>query len=520
MVDNSLEKSISEAQLRALYELLPEVLREQIYAPTFSKHLQVWKETLHPHGKTDIRCLNDFDGMTVKVNIGDRLGCDIYYGFIQESWDYSLFTGIVEAGDTVIDVGANFGMYTLGAGKRLGSLGRVFAFEPDLRSMSLLEENVALNQLEDRVTRVGVCLGSYEGLVEFHAAVDPSFSGIYDTKRSETSELLQLPIRRLDNVLQEYGITHVDKIKIDVEGAEFEVLEGAIEILTNSDVTVMMEISNKNLDSERASRLSDTLVKLQKQGYVALQVNHDTALVKLTIDSSLKNIVDKTSDGQTRNYFLVRQDGKQLSLIQNTFDALIQDQENIQAKKYSFNTHAKVSGEDNLTESETSEKNVQSFDDFQARLWAQRVCKDIVLDFSQKLIKKNQALKTQIAEFSEILESHLQANNEMETRLRKVDAELVERLRENELIKAELIDKRHELTVQQLEIGSIKSQLCDVAKQLEQQVQESLVVKADLSTRNEQLAEIRYELSIFNTGFLGVLYKIKRLLISKGVLRG
>ncbi|TAK64236.1 FkbM family methyltransferase [Methylobacter sp.] len=527
MVDsNTSDKPISEVHIKALYSRLQGVLEENLYAPAFSKQLQVWRETLHPRGKADIRRLDGFDGLTVQVNLGDRLGCDIYYGFIQESWDYSLFMAILKPGDIVIDIGSNFGMYALGAAKRLVSNGRVFAFEPDVRSMSLLKENIRLNKFEHLVTCQDVCIGSYDGTVDFYAAADPSFSGIYDTNRSETTGRLTLPIRQIDTVMREQGISQVNKIKIDVEGAEYEVLEGAAEILASSDAIIMLEISSKNLDKDRTEKLSVTLGKLENQGYVAFQIDHEVTPAKLIFDKFLMNIVRKTSDGQTRNYFLVKRSGEQFNFIQDVFNKLLnQDslplQENIYYSKPYSHLIKNTDGEKQplLLHAEIGE-----LDNLHAMLWAERIEKHIALDFNRKLLTQNHVLESKLVEVSKELAAQVE-DAAIKTKLVEISKELEEQVEEATAIEAKFIEISKELVVQEREKVAFKAKLAETNKKLVAQEEEKAVFKAKLTETSKKLTETskkltetQNELSTLNSGFLGFLFRIKRRLLNRGIL--
>lgn len=515
---NTSDKSISEVHIKALYSRLQGVLEENLYAPAFSKQLQVWRETLHPRGKADIRRLDEFDGLTVQVNLGDRLGCDIYYGFIQESWDYSLFMAILKPGDIVVDIGSNFGMYALGAAKRLVSNGRVFAFEPDVRSMSLLKENIRLNKFEHLVTCLDVCIGSYDGTVDFYAAADPSFSGIYDTNRSETTGCLTLPIRQIDTVMREQGISQVNKIKIDVEGAEYEVLEGAAEILASSDAIIMLEISSKNLDKDRTEKLSVTLGKLEDQGYVAFQIDHEVTPAKLIFDKSLMNIVRKTSDGQTRNYFLVKRSGKQFNFIQDVFKLLNQDSLLLKENIYYLKPHSHlIKNTDGEPQSPLLQAGIGELDNLHAMLWAERIEKHIAIDFNRKLLTQNHVLESKLVEISKELATQME-NAAIKTKLVEISKELEEQVEEATAIEAKFVEINKKLEVQVKDAAAIKAKLVETSKELAVREEEKAVFKAKLTETSKKLTETKNELSALNSGFLGLLFRIKRRLLNRGIL--
>lgn len=320
---NAFDKSISELQLRALYELLPDVILKGFYAARFSKMLQYYRETLHPKGVADIRSTYQA-GLSVEVNLGDRLGCDIYYDYFQERLEHALFMALVSPSDIVVDIGANYGMYALSAGKRLGEHGRVLAFEPDIRSVRLLERNIQQNKLTSKIACVQVCLGGEDAETEFYATSESSFSGLYNNSRSDVLETLRIPIRTLDSQLREAGIDCIDLIKIDVEGAEPEVLRGAVDVLARCDVMLMLEVSIKNQDDARRMELATQLQWLEQKGYVAFYIQRSAVgrPPRLRKVSNLALIADFEGEILTLNYFFAKSNGRYFKKIPAAFNTL------------------------------------------------------------------------------------------------------------------------------------------------------------------------------------------------------
>ena len=434
-VFNSTKAPISEVHLRALYSLLPGVLRENLYGIEFSKQLQVWRASLHPSGKTDIRILNGFDGLTVQVNLGDRLGCDIYYGFFQEYCEYSLFMALLTPNDIVVDIGANFGMYALGAAKRISSKGRVVAFEPDVRSMSLLKENIRLNKFDDLVICLDVCAGSYDGEASFNVAIDPSFSGVYDTNRSEITGNLTLPIRRLDSVMQELGVSRINKIKIDVEGAEYGVLEGATEILLSSDAIIIFEISPKNLDAYRSKKLAAALEKLEAHGYVSFLIYCEASPAELILNESIKDIIQKVGAGQTRNYFLVKRNGEQFQFIQDAFKFLNLDTFQLQEKIYSLPPINQVeAGHQPLSVQAGTDK----LGNLHALLWAGEIEKRVAIKELVALTEQKKSFKTKLVETNKKLVALTEQKKSFKTKLVETNKKLVARTEQMKSFKTKL----------------------------------------------------------------------------------
>jgi FkbM family methyltransferase len=570
-VPNALDTPLSETHLRALYALLPEVISKNLYGPRFSKQFQVVRQIVHPSGVTDIRTLQSRDGITVQVNLGDRLGCDIYYGFFQEYCDYTLFMALVTPEDTIVDVGANYGMYTLGAAKRLAQ-GQVIAFEPDTRSMALLKQNVLINHFERRVTCLDVCVGKRDGTTDFYATVDSSFSGIHDTGRSQATDHLTLPVRALDSILNELAIEKVDLVKIDVEGAEWEVLQGATKTLEVSDPVIMLEISQKNLDAERGERLSVALKHLDAQGYVGFWVDcdYDVSAPWLVFEESLPAIAKKQGAASTINYFLLKREGRRFDSIQHIFDSLQLD--SVQSRNEMTERHVSAT---KGTANQDLPQAVAEMDDIkglEAALWAEGVEKQIAIDTCRKLHGEVGALEKKLAESTEVLAkcaeetalykakveevsaehaAHVEQECQISNLLAETSASLAARMDEcstlrtqlleagnqntrlranNQSFKSSLAEKTNELVTAKAcnaslesllrerneELNSVKASQHDFKAMLEEKNRELAARIEENMLLKDKLAKASRELAAATSGFLGMLYKARKRLLKRG----
>jgi FkbM family methyltransferase len=149
----------------------------------------------------------------------------------------------LHSGDTCIDVGGHLGYYCLLMSKIVGPAGHVISFEPVPANMSVLKENIALNNITN-VELVNSALGERPGTVSlicpenFELSWTPSIRG-YNVQGARNS--IDVPIDTLDTFLQRGGHKPT-VIKIDVEGAELDVLSGAVETLRTMRPTVLLEI--------------------------------------------------------------------------------------------------------------------------------------------------------------------------------------------------------------------------------------------------------------------------------------
>jgi len=161
----------------------------------------------------------------------DYVGATLFYdGF--ESAERTFAENFVRPGATVLDIGAHHGYYTLLFSKKAGPEGKVIAFEPSARERRRLALHLRINWCKN-VAIEDCALGEAEETEQLYLA-DPSESGCNSLRRPDVSkrtEFVSIRTRRLDGVLRERGVEHVDFIKMDVEGAELSVLKGAAELL-------------------------------------------------------------------------------------------------------------------------------------------------------------------------------------------------------------------------------------------------------------------------------------------------
>src|SRR5919106_1368830 len=149
-------------------------------------------------------------------------------------------------GDIVVDVGAHMGRYTIIASKRVGANGKVVAIEAHPNNFEMLNRNIELNQLTN-VIPLNYAAYSKDKKIKLYLPEVESGYTIYNTimsNRARTEDkFVEVNANTLDYILQLKGIMDVNWIKIDVEGAEFEVLKGASNVLSKSkDIALLIEV--------------------------------------------------------------------------------------------------------------------------------------------------------------------------------------------------------------------------------------------------------------------------------------
>jgi FkbM family methyltransferase len=159
------------------------------------------------------------------------------------SWnpeEYAAFRSDVRAGDVVLDVGANLGAYTLVFGHWVGAGGRVYSFEPAREARHGLEQHVAMNGLAERVVVQPEAVCGVQGVARFMAI---GTSGANRLASGEDGEGYDVPTTTIDAFCAPRGLRPT-LIKIDVEGAELDVLKGARQTIAagGDDLRVYVEM--------------------------------------------------------------------------------------------------------------------------------------------------------------------------------------------------------------------------------------------------------------------------------------
>lgn len=190
-----------------------------------------------------------------------------------------------------IDVGANIGLYSL-ALAAVAPQGRIYAFEPSPGTFDYLCQNVEENGLAN-VESFKLALGdSSEGTVHFHDIpffTAGSFSvddGSFLTAEVLGSNFFEAAATTLDAFIAEHGIDRVDLIKIDVEGAELSVLDGAKDTLSTMQPKVVLEFNSFGFTLHQAILPQVALERIRSIfPYVYVMNRGDGSLTLLTTDT-------------------------------------------------------------------------------------------------------------------------------------------------------------------------------------------------------------------------------------------
>ena len=155
---------------------------------------------------------------------------------VYEPYEQCLFREICKPGFTVIDLGANVGLYSVIAAKAGAS--RVISLEPDPESISFLKKTAVENHLSS-ILPISAACGNRSGLVDLYQCEDnKADSRLYDP--TGTRSKIKVEMVRLDDLLDRLNITHVDVIKMDIQGFEALALQGMHQTIRRSQNLKLM----------------------------------------------------------------------------------------------------------------------------------------------------------------------------------------------------------------------------------------------------------------------------------------
>lgn len=176
-----------------------------------------------------------------------HFGTFVLYTTFPEYGEMMLVKKILKEDDIFIDVGANIGVYSLLGASKI-SKGKIYAFEPSINCLPNFYENVALNQIGDRIQVIEKIVSDKNGFLNFDISSVSDYNHISDLKnRGSNPEkgIVKLPSTTLDDFILETKIPHIKLIKIDVEGTEALVLRGLQKSLQSKLVDVLIvEVSD------------------------------------------------------------------------------------------------------------------------------------------------------------------------------------------------------------------------------------------------------------------------------------
>lgn len=200
------------------------------------------------------------EGGSVRVGYRETLGLSsLLYGTFEKG-ELEFVSQYLQPGNTVMDIGSNIGFFSVVMGRAIGKTGVVFAFDPVPANIARLKSNLKENGISAAAV-YELALGSANGQMELKMSDDTAYASMHRVEDGfENGQVIQVNVRRLDDVWRERGCPMISFIKMDVEGAELEVIKGGGEMLTQCHPSMLIEANTPQ-------HLAKLIEALQPYGY-------------------------------------------------------------------------------------------------------------------------------------------------------------------------------------------------------------------------------------------------------------
>lgn len=209
--------------------------------------------TLTPAGRYAIVPLNK--GFTMKLDLQDPEQLKVYFfGHYHERYEADLVARLLEDDEVFWDIGANVGYFTLVAATALANRGQIVVFEPGNNAFARLTENLSLNPFTNiKIYQLAVSDREGEAVLHVSGDIADSSASLFELGGSRSGHEVCRTVA-LDQFLAAENLRPPTLIKVDAEGAELAVLQGAQDLISQSPPLFLMEMEEKNLAAAGASK--------------------------------------------------------------------------------------------------------------------------------------------------------------------------------------------------------------------------------------------------------------------------
>lgn len=177
--------------------------------------------------------------------------------------------------EVIVDLGAQIGVFSVYAANQRSS--KIYAFEPEPENFKTLEQNIALNEFQDRIIPKQICVAATSGTTDFYIDESSSRSGGRYKSLKQSTTAITVETSTLDEIIAGIPEGDVDLIKVDIEGSEYDVFYSASPSALRRIKRVYMECHEVNHTSS-AYTLEQMMVFLKEAGFNVV-VRHDEPII-------------------------------------------------------------------------------------------------------------------------------------------------------------------------------------------------------------------------------------------------
>jgi FkbM family methyltransferase len=178
---------------------------------------------------------------------------ELYMFKMHEPLNTKYLANELKKGMVCLDVGANIGYFAFLESQKIGETGRVIAVEPAPTTFELFKKNINLQKIQN-IDAYNFAFNNIEGSVDFFVSSSSNWSriiGYKNTNHEDIGKTIKIVAHTIDNFLEEIKIKRLDLIRIDLEGYEFEIFEGAKKTLEKLKPMLQIEVHRDFMGLEK-----------------------------------------------------------------------------------------------------------------------------------------------------------------------------------------------------------------------------------------------------------------------------
>jgi FkbM family methyltransferase len=265
--------------LSLLYQAIP--FKKEVFTIVKSAWQPPENILKHLHFKGEIK-INITEGKSFKMkHYGYMIENELFWKGIHHGWEkisLSLWMELCKTSAIIFDIGANTGIYSLVA-KAVNPEARVYAFEPIKRVFEKLQYNISINAMEIIIEPCAI--SNIDGETYIYDSFDEHILSVSLNKDFNSNLNLtpvEIPVKKLDSIIEANNIPRIDLLKIDVETLEPQVIEGYKKYIAKHKPTILIEILNNAI----AQKIEEALSSLDYLYFNIDEINPPKQVSRLT----------------------------------------------------------------------------------------------------------------------------------------------------------------------------------------------------------------------------------------------
>ncbi len=215
-------------------------------------------------------------------------GSLVIYTQLPEYNEQEFMYQYVEPSDTIIDIGAHIGSETILLASKLGKKGKIFSFEPTPSTFAELQQNISINTFSSQVYLEQLVVSRSNSIAKFYLGETSETNSLGEDPNAKS---ITLQCVTLDRYALKKHIKHINLLKVDVEGFESDIMQGARKLLQNHQIDCMViEINSRGstIDAKNHHLINDLT---NRYNYDLYLVNESQQLIPYRFLDQVHNLI-------------------------------------------------------------------------------------------------------------------------------------------------------------------------------------------------------------------------------------